>query len=179
MDWLRRNRRKLAIGGGVIGGLYIVGRWVINLKTWLKWTWSAKVGWKAVVESKRSRDSIAGDHEHKSHTHFTSYNALQVERTRKANQFSATESTCRHTLASLMPTLVKQVTKASCSLLRRGMIMIMVQFWWAGEGASKHRSSHWALEVKTWTWRETEAVGKIEGNINLVELVIKTIGFSL
>ena len=32
MDWLRRNRRKLAIGGGVIGGLYIVGRWVINLK---------------------------------------------------------------------------------------------------------------------------------------------------
>merc|ERR1711994_1147502 len=35
--------------------------------------------------------------------------ALLVERTRKANQFGATESTCRHTLASLMPTLVKQV----------------------------------------------------------------------
>ena len=32
MDWLRRNRRKLAIGGGVIGGLYIVGRWVKSLK---------------------------------------------------------------------------------------------------------------------------------------------------
>ena len=27
MDWLRRNRRRLAVGGGVLGGLYIVGRW--------------------------------------------------------------------------------------------------------------------------------------------------------
>ena len=179
MDWLRRNRRKLAIGGGVIGGLYIVGRWVINLKTlpWLRSTWSAKVGWKAVGESKRSGDSIAGDHEHIPHTHFTSYKALQVERTRKANQFSATESTCRHTLASLMPTLVKQVTKVFSSLL--GTTMTMVLFQWAGEGASKHRRSYWALEVKTWTWRETEVVGKIEGNMNFVELVIKTLGFSL
>ena len=47
----------------------------------------------------------------------------QVERTRKANQFSATESTCRHTLASLMPTLLTQVrenlnTEAVTDLLR-------------------------------------------------------------
>ena len=47
----------------------------------------------------------------------------QVERTRKANQFSATESTCRHTLASLMPTLMTQVrenlnTEAVTALLR-------------------------------------------------------------
>ena len=26
MDWLRRNRRRLAVGGGVLGGLNIVGR---------------------------------------------------------------------------------------------------------------------------------------------------------
>jgi len=49
--------------------------------------------------------------------------ALLVERTRKANQFSATESTCRHTLASLMPTLLSQVkenlnTEAVTALLR-------------------------------------------------------------
>merc|ERR1712032_845762 len=49
--------------------------------------------------------------------------ALLVERTRKANQFSATESTCRHTLASLMPTLLNQVkenlnTEAITALLR-------------------------------------------------------------
>ena len=47
----------------------------------------------------------------------------QVERTRKANQFSATESTCRHTLSSLMPTLLTQVrenlnTEAVTALLR-------------------------------------------------------------
>jgi len=49
--------------------------------------------------------------------------ALLVERTRKANQFSATESTCKHTLASLMPTLMNQVkevlnTEAVTDLLR-------------------------------------------------------------
>jgi len=75
MDWLRRNRRKLAIGGGVIGGLYIVGR----------------LAERQLVKAREAET------------------ALLVERTRKANQFSATESTCRHTLASLMPTLVKQV----------------------------------------------------------------------
>ena len=26
MEWVRRNRRRLAVGGGVLGGLYIVGR---------------------------------------------------------------------------------------------------------------------------------------------------------
>ena len=52
-----------------------------------------------------------------------SYLLLKVERTRKANQFSATESTCKHTLASLMPTLMNQVkevlnTEAVTDLLR-------------------------------------------------------------
>lgn len=89
MDWLRRNRRKLAIGGGIIGGLYIVGR----------------LAERQLVKAREAET------------------ALLVERTRKANQFSATESTCRHTLASLMPTLVKQVkehlnTEAVTELLR-------------------------------------------------------------
>ena len=55
--------------------------------------------------------------------YFISNFSSQVERTRKANQFSATESTCRHTLASLMPTLLTQVkenlnTEAVTDLLR-------------------------------------------------------------
>jgi len=89
MDWLRRNRRKLALGGGVLGGLYIVGR----------------LAERQLVKAREAET------------------ALLVERTRKANQFSATESTCRHTLASLMPTLLNQVkenlnTEAITALLR-------------------------------------------------------------
>jgi len=89
MDWLRRNRRRLAVGGGVVGGLYIVGR-------------------LAERQLLKAREAET---------------ALLVERTRKANQFSATESTCRHTLASLMPTLLSQVkenlnTEAVTALLR-------------------------------------------------------------
>jgi len=89
MDWLRRNRRRLAVGGGVLGGLYIVGR----------------LAERQLVKTREAET------------------ALLVERTRKANQFSATESTCRHTLSSLMPTLLTQVrenlnTEAVTSLLR-------------------------------------------------------------
>jgi len=89
MDWLRRNRRRLAVGGGVLGGLYIVGR----------------LAERQLVKAREAET------------------ALLVERTRKANQFSATESTCRHTLASLMPTLLTQVrenlnTEAVTDLLR-------------------------------------------------------------
>jgi len=89
MDWLRRNRRRLAVGGGVVGGLYIVGR----------------LAERQLVKAREAET------------------ALLVERTRKANQFSATESTCRHTLASLMPTLLNQVreslnTEAVTALLR-------------------------------------------------------------
>jgi len=63
------------VGGGVLGGLYIVGR----------------LAERQLVKAREAET------------------ALLVERTRKANQFSATESTCRHTLASLMPTLLSQV----------------------------------------------------------------------
>jgi len=89
MDWLRRNRRRLAVGGGVLGGLYIVGR----------------LAERQLVKAREAET------------------ALLVERTRKANQFSATESTCRHTLASLMPTLLNAVkenlnTEAVTTLLR-------------------------------------------------------------
>ena len=119
MDWLRRNRRRLAVGGGVLGGLYIVGRcgWLI-LKIL-----TSQAGWAATCKDTGGRDGTAGK---AGNLYFTSYSLTakhQVERTRKANQFSATESTCRHTLSSLMPTLLAQVrenlnTEAVTSLLR-------------------------------------------------------------
>jgi len=79
----------LAVGGGVLGGLYIVGR----------------LAERQLVKAREAET------------------ALLVERTRKANQFSATESTCRHTLASLVPTLLTTVkenlnTEAVTALLR-------------------------------------------------------------
>ena len=122
MDWLRRNRRRLAVGGGVLGGLYIVGRFETSKEVWLLKYWLSQAGWAATCKDTGGRDGTAGK------GWKTILNLLfianhQVERTRKANQFSATESTCRHTLASLMPTLLTQVrenlnTEAVTTLLR-------------------------------------------------------------
>ena len=122
MDWLRRNRRRLAVGGGVLGGLYIVGRCGTS-KDGLFWKyWLSQAGWAATCKDTGGRDGTAGIG-WKTILNFLFIANHQVERTRKANQFSATESTCRHTLASLMPTLLTQVrenlnTEAVTALLR-------------------------------------------------------------
>jgi len=75
VNWVKRNQRRLVVGGAVVGGIYLVGR--VAERQMIK---------NQEVETKKL-----------------------FEKARKQNHFSATESTCTHTLAALFPTLRKIV----------------------------------------------------------------------
>lgn len=77
VTWVRRNRRKLAVGGAVIGGLYVLGR-------------------VAETQYVRYRETE---------------NRRLLERLRKENHFTATESTCVVTLTALFPVLRKMISR--------------------------------------------------------------------
>ena len=77
VTWIRRNRRKFAVGGAVIGGLYVLGR---------------------VAEAQYVR-------------HREMENRRLLERLRKENHFTATESTCVVTLTALFPVLRKMISR--------------------------------------------------------------------
>ena len=77
VTWVRRNRRKLAVGGAVIGGLYVLGR-------------------VAETQYVRYRETE---------------NRRLLERLRKENSFTATESTCVVTLTALFPVLRKMISR--------------------------------------------------------------------
>ena len=76
VTWIRKNRRKLAVGGAVIGGLYVLGK-------------------VAEAQYVRYRETE---------------NRRLLERLRKENHFTATESNCVETLTRLFPVLRKMIS---------------------------------------------------------------------
>ena len=77
VSWVRRNRRKLAWSGAVVGGVYVLGR---------------------VVESQY-------------HKYKEEENRKLINKVRKDNHYSATETTCVETLHSLFPLLRKVIAE--------------------------------------------------------------------
>ena len=75
--WVRRHRRKLAVGGAVLGGLYVLGK---------------------VAETQYMKYREA---EHR----------RLLERLRRENHYSATESTCVVTLTALFPMLRRVIAR--------------------------------------------------------------------
>eukprot|EP00092_Neocalanus_flemingeri_P017610 GFUD01019052.1.p1 GENE.GFUD01019052.1~~GFUD01019052.1.p1 ORF type:complete len:405 (+),score=96.76 GFUD01019052.1:382-1596(+) len=75
VNWVKRNQRRLAVGGAVVGGIYLVGR----------------VAERQMIKNQELETQKL------------------FEKARKQNHFSATESTCTHTLAALFPTLRKLI----------------------------------------------------------------------
>ena len=50
MEWVRRHRGKVALGGGVLGGLYLLGRLAERQVVAARWVWGVVCGvWCGVV----------------------------------------------------------------------------------------------------------------------------------